>query len=147
VVLTRTVARLHTINCKSHLKIAAGLRQLRSAAKLLPKKQRICAHRRGAYMLRLRKLKRVDALHQKEVAYAARAALSNSTIPSLLRNEKRGPRSLIYGGAAFTSAHYLSELCVTRTRLQRQAPFDTYRTRLWDKLTLRRAKRERVARY
>jgi len=113
----------------------------------LPKKQRIRAQRGSTHILRLRKLRRVDALHQKEVAYAARAALSNSTIPSLLRNEKRGPRALIYGGAAFSSAHCLSELCVTRTRIQRQAPFDTYRTRLWDKLTLRRAKRERVARY
>ena len=143
----RTVARLHTINCKSRLKIAAGLRQLRSVAKLLPKKQRICAQRGSAYTLRSQRLERVDALHQEEVACAARAALSNTTIPSLLRNEKRGPRALVYGGATFSSARYLSELCATRTRIQRQAPFDTYRTRLWDKLTLRRAKRERVARY
>jgi hypothetical protein len=143
----RTLAKLHTINCKSRLKIAAGLRQLRSVAKLLPKKQRICAQRGSTRILRLRKLNRVEALHQKEVLYTAPTILPNSTVPPLLRSEKRAPRALVYGGAAFSSAHRLSTLCVIRTRIQRQAPFDTYRSRLWDKLTLRRAKRERVARY
>ena len=83
---------------------------------------------------------------EKQDAGIAKTVLADVSLPALL-HKTSGASFNRYGGANLSSLGRLAELCTTETRVRRQAPFDTYRTRLWNKLTLRRFKRERIARY
>lgn len=57
------------------------------------------------------------------------------------------PYFFVRRGGVYSTVHLATRFYVDVLQARRQASFDTYRARLWDKLTLRRMKKERIVRY
>lgn len=142
--IARQLLRIRTIAPR---KLRQNRRLQRVSEATLDDKRQQYTTAKAAYRPIFEKNEALTDTSGKEDKGFAKTLLSDKDLSVLLGRKKGGARFGRYGGANLSSLGRLAVLCTTRTRIRRQAPFDTYRTRLWDKLTLRRSKRERVARY
>jgi ribosomal protein S4 len=78
-----------------------------------------------------------------------KVTLNNTTFSTVAFNKIRGERKFFRAGVGrhFIRTLDFARACALHTRFRRQAPFDTYRPRLWNKLTLRWMKKYRIGRY
>jgi hypothetical protein len=119
----------------------------------LPIKRHHQQFRRGVLRVgqKLSKIPRITTRHvvpgrALQLSQASIGA-SNTVSTAIVTGTIRGPRFLSNSGATYTEISRIGKRIHELARSRQETPFEEYRPKLWDRLSLRWMKRERTGRY